>query len=59
MYNIGFRFKDNLTEYAVIQRLENDGYEVRHLGGGCYNVINLSENWVDRIMKTANKWWFF
>lgn len=59
MYNVGFRFRDNLTEYAVIQRLENDGFNVRHLGGGCYSVTGLGEDWVDRIMKTASKYWFF
>lgn len=57
--NMGFKFKDNLTEYAVIQRLTDDGYKIRHMGGGVYSVTNLSDDWVDRIMKTAKKYWFF
>jgi biotin operon repressor len=57
--NMGFRFRNSVKECKCIQDLTNDGYQIRHLGGGCYSVTNLSDAWVTRIMKDSAKYWFF
>lgn len=59
MYNMGFYFRDTMKETSFIAGLELEGISVRHLGGGRYSAIGLSEEHREYIERYADRFWAF
>ena len=59
MYNIGFKFRNTVKEVKFIARLELDGINVKHMGGGVYSIIGVSKETCEMVEKAAYKWWYF
>lgn len=57
MYNMGFRFDNNMIEASFIAGLELEGVQVRHTGMGCWAAYGLSEDNRSFIEKHAVKFW--
>lgn len=59
MYNMGFYFRNMEVEVSFLAGLELEGIRVRHLGGGRYSAIGLSEEHREFIEKHADRFWAF
>lgn len=59
MYNMGFRINDVLMEIMFVREMLLAGLAVKRISRTAYSVTNVSDEWVSRIMKHTDKWWYF
>lgn len=57
MYNMGFRFDNNMMEASFIAGLQLEGVELRHIGCGCWAAYGLSEENRRYIEMHSVKFW--
>jgi hypothetical protein len=58
-YNMGFRINDILLEIVFVKELILAGYHPKRISKTSYSVEGLTEEWVDRIRKVADKYWYY
>jgi hypothetical protein len=59
MYNMGFRINDVLMEIMFVREMLLAGLTVKRISRTAYSVTNVNDEWVSRIMKHTDKWWYF
>lgn len=58
-YNVGFRLNDLLMEITFIKEMLLAGLSVKRISRTSWSVTEINDEWVGRIMKMADKYWFF
>ena len=58
-YNVGFKINDVLLEVSFVRDLCLAGYEARKLSKSAWFVEAVNEEWLARIQKISDKYWYF
>lgn len=58
-FNIGFRCNDVLMEVTIVKEMLLAGLTVKRISRTAWSVENVTDEWVTRLMKVADKYWFW